>query len=858
MAKSSLEADDSAGVPTTFRHDLFDAAVAELTRERLEHGDLHQLACRQLATWMEQRETLTDDAFWSGLRDRFLRFGYVEIDGKSYSQASLAPLNEVELRVAEREGRATAHGNLHWTGLARPVGSKRNDVPAIRSAVNWLLDESVPFDVRIAALLGGDRRVRGFGIAVWTGFYAMIRDWEQPAVNETVIGAYEKLGWPLSKDGPTALVSEVRARGQMLLAKSGLRSLSDIDWLYWRVLDMKSTDTSPAGVDSGPWWLFQANPDRYDIDRAINELKRLTWTTRQHTSRIRAGHRVFLYRTGQEAAVIALATVESDPSEMSEPEGDLVYWRDVSDSGLVSGTRVWLRIDHIVEPPVKRDTLLGDEDLRNLPNLKFANGTNYPVPPNLASRLLSLIGAGPSEQVRSGDMSMVPRVLRRVAASAGLWFEPWVLEDLYLALRTKPFLILTGLSGTGKTKVALALQDLLTDGGTRAFVSVRPDWVDGKSLLGYHNLLTDTFVMTETAHLLLDAEAEFNAKGPSARPYLLLLDEMNLARVEHYLADYLSVLESRRLAHDGQLTSDPIVLHSMGRSLPASGDGRAVPPTVSLAPNVYLIGTVNIDETTHPFSRKVLDRANVVELFDVDLTKSGRAGPMTVSAAERREVRNHFVRGGRFLDLTEPNLGTPWLTELVAVNAVLARDRLHFGYRVRNEVLAFIEQAGDGGLLGEGEEARRNAFDLQLLQKVLPKLAGSRERLERPLRGLLAVCLVPGARHPDRVRLLADDPERLFTSLEGIVGGDGWSAVEQIEAAAGNVYDSLDLENEDAAHRTTSSTQGEPPSFPTSGATPKSGPWPLRMDELRYPRAARKIARMLLQLRDEGYASFFE
>ena len=89
-------------------------------------------------------------------------------------------------------------------------------------------------------------------------------------------------------------------------------------------------------------------------------------------------------------------------------------------------------------------------------------------------------------------------ILGKVAASAGLWFEPWVVEDLYLALRTKPFLILTGLSGTGKTKVAMALQELLCDPDTRAFVSVRPDWVDSKSLLGYHNLLTDKFVATKT------------------------------------------------------------------------------------------------------------------------------------------------------------------------------------------------------------------------------------------------------------------------------------------------------------------------------------------------------------------------
>ena len=255
VADPAVDHDESGRIPRGFRRDLFDAAVAELKRERLEHGDLHQLACRQLAAWIEQRDTLTDDALWAGLRNRFLPFGHVEIDGKRYDAKSPTLLDDAELRAAEREGRVTAHGNLHWTGLARAVGSERDDVPAIRAAIDWILDETIPFDVRIAALVGGDRHVRGFGIAVWTGFYAMARDWEQPAVNETVNGAYEKLGWPLVQDGPAARVAEVRARGELLIAESGLRSLSDIDWVYWRVLDMESTDTPTTRVDTGPWWL---------------------------------------------------------------------------------------------------------------------------------------------------------------------------------------------------------------------------------------------------------------------------------------------------------------------------------------------------------------------------------------------------------------------------------------------------------------------------------------------------------------------------------------------------------------------------------------------------------------------------
>ena len=94
--------------------------------------------------------------------------------------------------------------------------------------------------------------------------------------------------------------------------------------------------------------------------------------------------------------------------------------------------------------------------------------------------------------------------------------------------------------------------------------------------------------------------------------------------------------------------------------------------------------------------------------------------------------------------------------------------------------------------------------------------------------------------------------------MGAIAGGDGWSAVEQIEAATGDAPELLDGEDGEVADETERVAQADFSGIPAAGAMTQSGPWPLRTDELRYPRTARKIARMLLQLRDEGYASFFE
>ena len=327
---------------------------------------------------------------------------------------------------------------------------------------------------------------------------------------------------------------------------------------------------------------------------------------------------------------------------------------------------------------------------------------------------------------------------------------------------------------------------------------------------------------------------------------------MNLARVEHYLADYLSVLESRRQGVGGKPQSEPIALHAVKAGLPSAGDGRLVPPTIKVAPNVYLIGTVNIDETTHPFSRKVLDRANVVELFDVDLTRKGPDSTASITNTERGLVRAHFTREGSFLDLTEPSLDTPWLSELVAINAVLAHDRMHFGYRVRNEVLSFVSQAGDGArLLGQGEAEDRS-----------PSTSKSSRRCCRNSPVLESAS---SARFADywtsRWLPLHGTMTGRDASLKILNGcSPGWRKSQAATAGRPSSrqrprarrHPPVPAAEEDAAD-----AEGDV-AADGAAAVSSTNPWPLFAHEVRYPRSARKIARMLLQLRDEGYSSFFE
>ena len=200
----------------------------------------------------------------------------------------------------------------------------------------------------------------------------------------------------------------------------------------------------------------------------------------------------------------------------------------------------------------------------------------------------------------------------------GYFFSKEILSRYFLSLKTKPFVILTGISGTGKTKIAQVFaQYMCQDKETQeerqsryAFIPVRPDWMDNKGLLGYYNLLDEKYYSTPVLRILLEA------KDHPEKPYFIILDEMNLAKVEQYFSDFLSIMESRTT---GDPRGEKLDLHSINEA--KTPDGDTIPENIHIPANVFFTGTVNVDESTYMFSPKVLDRANVVEFNQVDLKK---------------------------------------------------------------------------------------------------------------------------------------------------------------------------------------------------------------------------------------------
>ncbi|WP_438020342.1 ATP-binding protein [Sorangium sp. So ce315] len=282
-------------------------------------------------------------------------------------------------------------------------------------------------------------------------------------------------------------------------------------------------------------------------------------------------------------------------------------------------------------------------------------------------------------------------------------FDDRQLASLHAAWRSNPrkrFVLLSGLSGTGKTAVTLcysrAVCDLmgLSPAEHREIVPVSPDWRDPSGLLGYFNALhaNPTFQAEPALRLVLRAAAD------PGRPYFLLLDEMNLARVERYFAPFLSAME----------TGKDLVLHANGAEV------NDVPPRVPWPTNLHIAGTVNMDETTHPFSDKVLDRAFTLEFWDVDLERF----------FERAAAKS---KGKRLPDVE---------AALIELHDAMRAVRRHFGYRTAGEVLAFMHAVPElGGVTQE------TFLDQAVFSKVLPRLRGEdTPAFKGALETLLGIC----------------------------------------------------------------------------------------------------------------------
>lgn len=341
-------------------------------------------------------------------------------------------------------------------------------------------------------------------------------------------------------------------------------------------------------------------------------------------------------------------------------------------------------------------------------------------------------------------------------------------EDLLTAMRTKPFLLLAGISGTGKSRIVKqmafescpdipALRSDKTAPGNYELIEVKPNWHDSSELLGYESEIGGPhYVVTPFVRFLVKA-----MRYPDV-PFFVCMDEMNLAPVEQYFAEFLSVLESRKLLSDGTITSKPLIkadifskyADQLHRDLDITDTetykavyDRLKNDGLRLPSNLIVVGTVNMDETTHQFSRKVIDRAMTIEMNIEDAEtpfKNFFEGGDALHYYDNPQPKELFlpkvVQASEALSILSAE-DAAYLKEHVpgllhSLNSALNGTPFKIAYRVQNELILYFFSLREENPDEAAEALLAQAMDAILMMKVLPRIEGDEDLLDKPLKAL--------------------------------------------------------------------------------------------------------------------------
>jgi len=382
---------------------------------------------------------------------------------------------------------------------------------------------------------------------------------------------------------------------------------------------------------------------------------------------------------------------------------------------------------------------------------KIPNGTYYLTLANTAS-LSSLPKSEYNEITINDDVlgGFKPRHII-VSTNSDDAFNPYL-----TALRTKPFMLLAGISGTGKSRIVRKLaqatstqhyaneSDRWDDNRPENFelIQVKPNWHNSMDVVGFYSNISKKYEFTPFVEFIVKAWQHKDT------PYFLCLDEMNLAPVEEYFAEFLSAIESRSTDSEGNYITDPIIKpfkdfgkndigedigknmlkHLFGEADPIDKNPLAVQfyeKGLTLPPNLMVMGTVNMDETTFSFSRKVLDRAMSVEMNEVDYDKflSGETEAFPLLTDFNALLVNRPQKASEVKDDIDSTKVVEYLKD---VNALLEDTPFKLGYRAANEAMLYV--AANKELVGE-KFSLTTALDEFTLMKILSRIEGDDQRL---------------------------------------------------------------------------------------------------------------------------------
>lgn len=338
------------------------------------------------------------------------------------------------------------------------------------------------------------------------------------------------------------------------------------------------------------------------------------------------------------------------------------------------------------------------------------------------------------------------------------YYRPYI-----TAIKSKPFLLLAGISGTGKSRIVRELARACWEEGTDEYkaqkpknfqmVQVKPNWHDSSDLIGYVSRVSGKAEFVAGEFLKFIAKAWEDVETP----YFLCLDEMNLAPVEQYFAEYLSVIESRKSHEDGTVTTDPILEKSaedwyrvLTSELTNEDNvrNRFLEEGICIPQNLIVVGTVNMDETTFSFSRKVLDRAMTIEMNEVDLYGGLTKRHESIGKLDNAELVGSAVEG---VDIYNDNTDVCdiALGYLQKINDVLEGTPFKIAYRTRNEFLLYVVnnlpycKDENGNDLEQGYVIAR-ALDEITSMKVLSRIEGDDTKVSDELLDNLSKAIEDG------------------------------------------------------------------------------------------------------------------
>ena len=316
------------------------------------------------------------------------------------------------------------------------------------------------------------------------------------------------------------------------------------------------------------------------------------------------------------------------------------------------------------------------------------------------------------------------------------------------AIKSKPFLLLAGISGTGKSRIVRELARACWEAGSEEYkaqkpknfemVQVKPNWHDSSELIGYVSRVSGSPVFVAGDFLKFVAKAWENPDVP----YFLCLDEMNLAPVEQYFAEYLSVVESRKADSEGNITTDPILKKSkedwyrvLTSELTDDDNirNRFLNDGICIPQNLIAVGTVNMDETTFSFSRKVLDRAMTIEMNEVNLRGGLESQHEQIGKLEAGNLIGTAVEGVDIYNANKDVCDTA-LKYLEAVNMQLEGTPFKVAYRTRNEFLLYVVNNLPYNKDKDGKELEKNfviarALDEITSMKILSRIEGDETKI---------------------------------------------------------------------------------------------------------------------------------